>query len=91
MVRQIARRKTRQPASSGNGHLRVLTTLPAVVRELHGKPNVAALVGVTVQAVDNWWRKGKFPPAHFDAMREALREKGYDAPPELWCQTKRRE
>ena len=84
MVRQIARRKNRQPAKSGNGNLRLLTTLPAVIKELDGLSGVAQLTGKKAQHVWNWKDKGKFPPSTFLIMRDELNRKGFDAPPELW-------
>jgi len=84
MVRQIARRKNRQPAKSGNGKLRLLTTLPAVITALEGLSSVAELTGKKAQHVWNWKHKGKFPASTFLIIKQELHKRGFDAPPELW-------
>ncbi len=64
----------------------VLLTARQVVDALDGATVVAGMCRVTVSAVSNWCRQGWIPAVWFDAMRAALRGKGYDVDPRVFRQ-----
>jgi hypothetical protein len=63
-----------------------LWTFDSVVEVLGGEAEVSRLTGnASAAAVYNWRAKRNlFPPKHYFRMKEALREKGYYAPINLW-------
>ena len=57
------------------------------VVDVLGGPTLLARLTDTVsgaQAVSNWIQRGRFPPKHYFVMKEALADKGFFAPIELW-------
>ena len=56
----------------------------AVIDALGGTDAVAKLTGRKYSAAFNWRSFETFPPDTFLVMTEALREKGFVAPPKLW-------
>lgn len=65
---------------------RQLSTTIEVMVALGGLQPVSALTGSQYSATENWSRAKTFPSRYFLVMWTALRNSGYDAPPELWGQ-----
>jgi hypothetical protein len=57
-----------------------------VIEALGGTKAVAELTGRTYPAAFNW-RYSKFPANTYLAIQSALKERGLEAPPELWGMT----
>lgn len=64
--------------------LQPLTTTDEIIDKLDGNPGVAALTGRDAGAVSNWRSREKFPPDTILVITEALKAKGFTAPPSLW-------
>jgi hypothetical protein len=64
--------------------LTMITTAVEVMEALGGNVGVGRLTGGKPSAVSNWKTFGKFPANQYVVMIEALRERGFDAPPSLW-------
>lgn len=54
----------------------------SVVDVLGGPTQLGRLTGS--QGACNWLARGWFPPRHYFVMKEALADKGFFAPMELW-------
>lgn len=62
-----------------------LTTVEQVVDKLGGNLAVAAITGAKhTSAISNWKRLGKFPAKTHKIMKDALQERSFDAPDDLW-------
>jgi len=62
-----------------------LQTFEDVVRELGGSTKVARMCKLSLAAVSAWRKyDALFPPKYYFAMQDALAERGYEAPRELW-------
>ncbi len=65
-----------------------LTTIPEVFEALGGIPAVCDIVGAegkrAWQRVDNWRLRGRFASDTYVVLTDALRERGFSAPPSLW-------
>jgi hypothetical protein len=58
-----------------------------VIDKLGGTAAVAELTGRKYNAVWMWRAFGKFPANTYLAIQSALKERGLEAPPELWGMT----
>jgi hypothetical protein len=61
-----------------------LLTSASVIDALGGLAAVASLTGSQYRAVANWKSFNSFPPRTYLVMIEALRVRGFTAPPALW-------
>jgi hypothetical protein len=64
--------------------MKQLTTTRDVITALGGDDAVGRMFGVGKTAVSNWRCTSRFPGYTALAMKEALVEKGFDAPADLW-------
>jgi hypothetical protein len=64
--------------------LRELDSVDAVLRELGGLTKAGELAGATAQTVNHYKITKRFPPKTYLVFTEALRAKGFTAPPSLW-------
>jgi hypothetical protein len=63
----------------------LLDTVDAVIDTLGGTEQVRKITRYNeTSAVPMWKNRGKFPAKTFKVMQDALRERGFTAPPELW-------
>lgn len=63
-----------------------ITTTPDAIAALGGTEAVRELTGRQPKAISNWRARGFFPSATYVVLSRALRDLGYEAPPELWRQ-----
>ena len=61
-----------------------LASAEAIFDVLGGINAVAELTGAKYVTAHRWKTVGKFPPKTFVLLGEALAERGYQAPAELW-------
>jgi hypothetical protein len=61
-----------------------LLTATSVIDELGGTTATAKLTRRKPQHVTNWRTSGRLPPDTFLVMRQALAERGKEAPAALW-------
>jgi hypothetical protein len=65
--------------------MKSLTKAAAVVEALGGPEKVAALTDANTSAVWNWFAYFEaFPANTYKIMIDALKRRGYTAPPHLW-------
>ena len=65
----------------------VLTTFDEVLRVLGGPARVGRMTGTNASCVCNWRSKRRrFPAKFYRGMQDALAERGFHAPKELWGQ-----
>ena len=60
----------------------------AVIDALGGTNATATLTGRSKQQVSYWRRANMFPSRHYLVMRQALRDKSFDANSRLWGMSK---
>ncbi len=64
--------------------MKTLSTAPEIIEVLGGITAVANLTGRQYKAAQNWKSFGRFPSNTYLTLHSALRERGCNAPPELW-------
>jgi hypothetical protein len=62
----------------------MISTIDGVIAALGGTSATARIVNRTAGAVSNWKRRNRLPAELFYVIRSAVRERGQDAPPELF-------
>lgn len=64
-----------------------LTSPGAVIDALGGTSKVAAITGRTLQAVSNWRKASNLPRETYLVLTRRLRDRGLEAPADLWAMT----
>lgn len=68
--------------------LQTLDSIPEIFDALGGIPAICSLIGATGerswQQVDNWRKRGRLASHTYVVLQDALRERGFQAPPALW-------